>query len=69
MAKGITLRDFNTGRKVTCENTGKKFGGKVVYKDSKGNYYERLAPNGRKLGTKYCFRRWNDKEWVEENWK
>lgn len=65
-----TLRDFDTGKKVTCENTGKKFAGKAVYRNVKtGDYYERMSPNGRKCGLPYFFRNWRDNEWVEANWK
>jgi len=60
MAKEITLMDFNTGKRVTCVSTGKKFCGKVVYKDEQGNLYERIAPNGRKCGTPYFFHQWNE---------
>lgn len=48
--------------KTTYKSTGKKFGGKVVWIDEAGNLYERMNPNGVKLGRtgKYHFRRWND---------
>ena len=55
-----TLRDFNTGKKVTCKNTGKNFCGKAVWVDQNGNLYERTSPNGRKCRLSYYFRKWND---------
>jgi hypothetical protein len=53
------------------KSTGKKFGAKVVWTDEDGNLYERINPNGVKLGRagKYHFRKWNDPEWIRANWK
>lgn len=62
MAKGITLRDFNTGKKVACENTGKKWGGKLVWIDPKtGFLYERTNHYSQTLVRrgKFFFRKWN----------
>lgn len=63
------LQNFDNGKWVTCENTGKHIFGKVVWRSIKtGRYYERLSPNGRKCGLPYYFRSL-DTDWVEANWK
>jgi hypothetical protein len=55
----------------TYKSTGKRFGRKVVWVDENGDLYERMNPNGVKLGRagKYIFRRHNEKtaEYIRQN--
>ena len=58
-----THKDFHSGRKVTCENTGKKWGGKILWVDPEtGIFYERMNPYTQtcsRRGTLF-FRSWNE---------
>lgn len=55
-------RDLETGKKIKCENTGKKLGDRVIWRNVEtGELYERMNPNGVKMGMrgKLFFRKYN----------
>lgn len=59
-----TYKDFYTGKKVTCVNTGKKWGGgKILWVDPEtGIFYERTNPYSQTCVRrgKFFFRAWNE---------
>lgn len=60
-----TYRDFDTNEKVTCVNTGKKWGGKILWVDPEtGLFYERTNPYSQTCVRrgKFFFRQWNCQE-------